>query len=129
MGKMLTTGTVLKCSFGNATSPLKGTSALSVIVDGKPAVTIADVGGTVNISPFGMCSSLANPQVAAATAAALGVLTPQPCIPQPVAWKPSGAAVFAKNQLCLTDSCTCKCAYAGEITVVKPGQKKVIIKE
>ena len=35
----------------------------------------------VNVLPFGLCTSLANPITAAQTAAALGVLTPGPCTP------------------------------------------------
>ena len=40
-----------------------------------------------NIAPFGVCISLANPAVAAATAAAMGVLVPLPCMPvTPAPW-------------------------------------------
>ena len=39
-----------------------------------------------------MCTSLTNPTVAAATTAALGVLTPMPCIPVVAGpWKPGAA--------------------------------------
>ena len=56
---------------------------------GPLAATIMDYAPLVNILPFGMCSSLANPSVASATAAALGVLTPMPCIPViPAPWVP-----------------------------------------
>ena len=49
----------------------------------------------VNILPFGMCMSLANPMVAAATAAALGALTPMPCIPvTPAPWVPGSPTVL-----------------------------------
>src|SRR5258708_30929829 len=52
-----------------------------VQIDGNLAGTVMDFKPMANIPTFGMCISMSNPQVAAATAAALGVLTPQPCIP------------------------------------------------
>ena len=61
----------------------------TVLTESKPAANINDHIPMVNILPFGMCQSLANPMVAAATAAALGVLTPMPCIPvTPAPWVP-----------------------------------------
>ena len=46
----------------------------------------------VDIMPFGVCSSLANPQVVAATTAALRVLTPMPWLPMTVTpWSAGGA--------------------------------------
>jgi hypothetical protein len=76
-----------------------------------------------NIKPFGMCTSLANPAVAAATSAALGVLTPMPCVPatgQP--WTPAAPLTSIGGKPALATGCTTLCAWAGVIQVVSPGQ-------
>jgi hypothetical protein len=89
----------------------------------QPAANIMDHVPMTNIMPFGMCSSPANPQVAAATAAALGVLTPQPCIPATSApWVPGSPKVMLANQPALDDTSTCLCNWAGVITITNPGQ-------
>jgi hypothetical protein len=114
------------CSFGLAPSvltvlPVKGVMALA------PAATIADCAPMLNVAPFGACMSMANPTVAAATAAALGVLTPMPCMPVPAGtWLPGSTKVMLKNQP--ASSCTCKlmCAWGGVIQVINPGQFKVM---
>jgi hypothetical protein len=74
-----------------------------------------------------MCISLANPQVAAATAAALGVLTPQPCLPATAApWAPGSISTKIKKVIpALTNTCTCTCNWAGVITITTPGQVNV----
>ena len=74
-------GALLACSFGVAPSLLTVLPANRVMTSSQPAATIMDHKPMVNITPFGLCMSLANPMVAAATSAALGVLTPQPCLP------------------------------------------------
>ncbi len=51
------------------------------LTSGMPVANIMDHIPLLNIPTFGLCQSPANPVVAAATAAALGVLTPMPCIP------------------------------------------------
>ena len=76
-----------------------------------------------------MCSSLANPQVAAATAAALGVLTPQPCMPVPAGtWIPTKPKILIGGKPCLTQDCKMMCAYAGQISITTPGQMKASAK-
>jgi hypothetical protein len=112
------------CSFGVAPS------ALTVVPKGKPvqaggqmAATIQDFAPNVNIMPFGMCISMSNPQVAAATSAAMGVLTPQPCIPVTTApWTPGSPTVQINGAPALTAQCTCQCAWGGMISIVSPGQ-------
>lgn len=77
----------------------------------------------VNIAPFGMCMSIANPAVAAATSAAFGVLTPQPCIPVTVSpWVPGATTVLLGSQPSLDNTCTLNCLWGGIIQVAVPGQ-------
>jgi hypothetical protein len=78
----------------------------------------------VNVMPFGMCLSPSNPQVAAATAAAMGVLTPQPCIPVTVSpWTPGAMTVEIANLIALDNFSICNCMWGGVITVTDPGQE------
>ena len=77
----------------------------------------------VNIMPFGMCSSMANPTVAAATSAAMGVLTPMPCIPAITApWMPGKMQVMVQGQPALTRTCQNLCMWGGQITFTTDGQ-------
>ena len=122
MGAIVVTGAVLQCPFGAAPSNLNVTSQSACIVSGQPAATIQDAQGMVNIQPFGLCSSLANPQVAAATAAALGVLTPQTS----GTWIPTSPTTLIDGKPCLTSDCKVICGNGmGTIQITSPGQMKV----
>jgi hypothetical protein len=99
----------------------------NVLIEGKPAGNIMDFAPMVNIMPMGMCTSLANPTVAAATSAALGVLTPMPCIPAPTGpW--TGLAPLTKigGMGALVTGSTCNCAYAGVIMLTNGGATKTM---
>ncbi|MBO6241263.1 MAG: DUF4280 domain-containing protein [Butyrivibrio sp.] len=125
MSELVTATGICKCSMGTTPAPLKATSNQKVLAGGKPCMTIADAQPMSNVGPFGMCTSMANPQVAAATAAHLGVLSPQPCIPMPVGpWIPTKPKVLIGGKPCLASDSKCMCAYAGVVTVSFPGQVK-----
>jgi hypothetical protein len=114
-------GAMIKCSFGTTPSTLTVLPAPRVMVSNQPAATIMDFKPGANISTFGMCMSPANPQVIAATAAALGVFTPQPCMPVTTApWTPGAPTVLIAGQPALTNTSTCQCTWAGVITVTSP---------
>ena len=116
-------GAMLMCSFGVAPSQLTVLPVNRVNTSNQPAATIMDHQPMVNISPFGMCMSLANPAVAAATSAAFGVLTPQPCLPvTPAPWVPGATTVLLGNQPALDNTCTLNCVWGGIIQVTMPGQ-------
>ena len=126
MSQLTAMGANLMCSMGTAPAPIKVTSQAVVTTEGKPAATIQDCAPMTNVGPFGMCTSLANPTVASATAAALGVLTPQPCVPSPAGtWIPTKPKVLVNSKPCLTQDCKLMCAYAGQISITMPGQTKV----
>ncbi len=115
-GKLVNMGSLLKCSMGITPSSLIVT-APTVMAQSPPAANIMDCVPMSNILTFGMCQSPANPMVIAATAAALGVLTPMPCIPVTTPWTPGSPTVLVRNFPALDASSKCMCAYAGEITI------------
>jgi hypothetical protein len=122
MPKLVTAGAMMTCSFGVAPSALVVTPENQTLV-GAPAATIMDNIPIKNIPPFGMCSSIANPTVASATAAALGVLTPMPCVPViPAPWAPGSTSMLIAGKPALHDSCKCMCSWAGVIQFTTPGQ-------
>jgi hypothetical protein len=113
----------LMCTMGVAPSVLQVLPVNLVQCGKQVAANIMDSKPMVNIMPFGMCISLANPVVASATAAALGVLTPMPCIPNTVApWVPGSATVTLGKMPMLNNTSKCMCLWAGSISIVMPGQ-------
>ena len=125
MTQQVNMGAVLRCSFGAAPSSLVVLPTPRVLGP-LPTATIMDHAPFVNILPFGVCTSIANPMVAAATAAALGVLTPMPCIPvTPAPWVPGNPKVLIGKKPALHSGCQLLCAWGGLIQIGLPGQFKV----
>ena len=113
----------LSCSFGPAPAVLSVIPTAMVNAGALPAATIMYYAPLVNVPTFAMCSSFANPTVASATAAALGALTPMPCIPATTApWTPGSATVMIGGKPALNDGCKLMCMYGGSISLTTPGQ-------
>lgn len=125
MPKQVVNGAKLVCSGSVAPTP----SILGVLPifqtysSSQVCATIQDHVPQVNIKPFGACKMPSNPQVASATTAAAGVLTPQPCIPvTPDPWTAGAPTFFIGSIKALDDTCKLSCKWAGIITVMDPGQ-------
>lgn len=116
MSNPLVSGSLLKCSMGLTPAPLTVLPLNRVMAQGPPAGNILDNKPIVNIAPFGLCRSIANPVVASATAAALGVLTPMPCIPATVAPWISSSRVMVGGSPMITKNSRCMCTWGGQIT-------------
>jgi len=115
----------MMCSFGMAPSTLNVLPTNRVLTS-MPIATIMDNIPMVNIMPFGMCTSAANPQVAAATAAAFGVLTPMPCIPVTTApWIPGSPTALIANYPALNNSSKLMCNWGGVIQITNPGTTNI----
>lgn len=126
MGVQVCMGAMMQCSFGVAPSSLM-VLPTNRVLSTTPAANIMDNKPMLNILPFGMCSSPANPTVAAATAAALGVLTPMPCIPATAApWVPGCPKVLIGNMPALESNSKLMCSYGGVIQILSPGQFTVM---
>ncbi len=121
-------GAMMQCSFGMAPSSLVVLPTNRVMTNQMPDANIMDHIPTTNIMPFGMCMSIANPVVASATAAALGVLTPMPCIPAtPAPWVAGAPTVLLGNFPSLDNVSQLMCMWAGVITFVDAGEVTVDI--
>jgi hypothetical protein len=127
MGQQVCMGAMMQCSFGVAPSTLVVLPANRTLT-GTPAATIMDFAPIVNVPPFGMCQSPSNPMVAAATAAALGVLTPMPCIPMTVApWVVGSPTVLIGSMPALNNSSKLMCNWGGVIQINSPGQTTTMV--
>jgi hypothetical protein len=121
-------GAMMMCTFGAAPSSLVVLPINKVITSDMPAANIMDHIPMTNIMTFGMCMSPSNPVVAAATAAALGVLTPMPCIPATTApWTPGAATVLLANMPALDNVSELMCMWGGVITFTDAGQETEMI--
>jgi hypothetical protein len=121
-------GAMMACTFGMAPSSLVVLPTNKVFTNMVPDANIMDHIPMVNIMPFGMCMSIANPEVAAATAAALGVLTPMPCIPAtPAPWVPGAVTDPLGNFPALDNGSQLMCIWGGVITFTDPGETTVMI--
>jgi uncharacterized Zn-binding protein involved in type VI secretion len=104
-----------------APTPLIATPG-TVMVEGRPVADITATAAGMNVTPFALCKTLSNPAVAAATAAALGTLTPMPCVPVVVGpWTPTVPTVLIAGKPVLTMGSMCMCAYGGQITITSAG--------
>jgi hypothetical protein len=121
-------GAMMQCSFGLAPSSLVVLPTNRVMTNQVPDANIMDHIPMTNIMPFGMCSSPSNPVVAAATAAALGVLTPMPCIPAtPAPWIAGAPTVLLGNFPSLDNVSQLMCIWGGVITFSDAGEETVQI--
>ena len=120
-------GAMMQCSFGAAPASLIVLPENRTLT-GTPAANIMDGKPIVNVPTFGMCSSIANPTVASATSAALGVLTPMPCVPvTPAPWAPGAPTVLIGEMPALDNNSQLMCTWGGVITITSPGQTTVEI--
>ena len=122
MANQVCSGAAVACTFG--TDPAEFAASSADVTATASAGVITDV-SPENIPTFGMCSSLANPEVESATTAADGVLTPQPCVPELSPWTPGSGRVTINGVKTLDDESECRCTYLGVITVSDPGQEQV----
>lgn len=128
MGLPVVLTAICKCSFGAAPTPLTVLPINFVTMKYLPAASVMEHIPFLNILPFGMCSCLGNPVVAAATAAHLGILTPMPCIPMTVSpWIPAKPNVTVAKKPILVDSAITMCTWGGVIKLLFPGVTLVTV--
>lgn len=128
-------GATLVCSMGTGAGKLIAQPRIPVPfnpkidkVDPKPIALATDTTAMVNIVPMGMCRSMSNPMVAAATGSNRGTLTMQPCIPMPVGtWQGFTPPKFENGKMTnngkgtVNMGCQLTCSWAGVIRPTSMG--------
>jgi len=122
MSTQVTATALIKCPMGTVPVPLNVLPINTVMAGNMPAANIMDNKPMLNVMCFGLCKSILYPATLAATTAAMGVLTPMPCIPLTVApWIPGSATDMIGNMPALNNSCKLMCAWGGVIQFTTPG--------
>lgn len=125
MAKLVVSGAVLECS---QSMPPKAPGTFNTLpgpsrADLRPVGVSTDITPMMCVSSFGMCNSTSNPAVIAATAAALGVHTPAPCVPAPAGeWTKCSRSYKVDELPTITEDSTLQCMWNGKITVTSAGQ-------
>lgn len=123
-------GATLKCvgAAPPGTGPLTVLPIHRMLTSNQPAANINDFVPLMNIPSFGACMLPSNPAVAAATTAALGVLTPMPCIPVTTSpWTAGAVTVILDGAPALDNISTLSCMMGGMITILNPGEMTEMI--
>jgi len=121
------TGGMMQCSFGMAPSTFVATHRTTA-TSYMDAGNIMDFVPIQNIPPFDPGAEAGRREAFAATAAALGVLTPMPCVPVPTGpWVTGAPTVLLDNFPALNNSSKLMCAWAGVIQFTNPGQQTEMI--
>jgi hypothetical protein len=126
MPPLVSTGATLSCSMAMppVEVPLAATPKATPVKASTAAANVEDFVPLTNIPSFGMCGAMANPAVAAATAAKAGAFTPAPCTPViSTPWTPGAAKVNIGGAPALHDGCQALCSWGGLITISGPGNE------
>lgn len=117
-------GAMMKCTMGTSPARLTVLPIRTVFLTGQPMANISDHQTMVNLAPFGLCRSMGFPATASATAAAMGTLTPMPCMHNtPFPWM-GGKNDYLIQGLpaLLKESSKCQCLWGGTISIIDDGQ-------
>ncbi len=118
-GLLANTGSMCLCDKGIAPMSLI-LGQPTVLASGTPAFNKLNAAPLVSVPSFTMCTSTTNPEVQAATSAAMGVLTPMPCVPSILTpeWSGTSTVVNVAGQPAVTDKSTIKCAWGGTVKIL-----------
>lgn len=125
-GLLANTGSMCLCDKGIAPMALI-LGQPTVLASGTPAFNKLNAEPLASVPSFTMCTSTSNPEVQAATSAAMGVLTPMPCVPviPTVQWSGTSTVVNVAGQPAVTDKSTIKCEWGGTIKILSTANQIV----
>lgn len=124
-----TTGLALtKCMWGVAPSVYLTLPIHREITFIMPAATMLDTFPFLNMMPFILCQSKANPMVIAIMIASLGSVQVAPCIPMTfIPWVPPVPTVLIDNMPAINNNAKAMCLWAGQIQIMFPGQVTTMV--